>query len=251
MSSANSNDLSSISGKNSSQSDRPPIFLTSNDDQGAELATSLNLEINDIQCAPTDAWYLSCKRGELAICHSTEPPLVIPERSIRGKIDDARYTSLAKACAANHGRTILDAFGGWGIDGMALSALGCEVTILEVNPLICTMARHLAQELGSNAKVVCAGAEQYLHSSTEIFDVIYFDPMFPIHPKKAKPMRRMQVLEVLAWKDTDLDRVFELAKHRSRDRIVVKRRRTALPQQRSIDWSVLGKTVCFDVYRVS
>lgn len=251
MSSANSNDLSSISGISSSQFDRPPIFLTSNDDQGAELATSLNLEIIDIQCAPTDAWYLSCKRGELAICHSTEPPLIIPERSIRGKIDDARYTNLAKACAANRGRTILDAFGGWGIDGMALSALGCDVTILEVNPLICTMARYLAQELGSNAKVVCAGAEQYLHSSAEIFDVIYFDPMFPIHPKKAKPTRRMQVLDLLAWKDTDFDRVFELAKYRSRDRIVVKRRRTALPQQRSIDWSVLGKTVCFDVYRVS
>lgn len=251
MSSTNSSDFSSISGTNSSQSDKPPIFLRSNDDQGAELATSLNLEINDIQCAPTDAWYLSCKRGELAICHSTEPPLVIPERSIRSKIDDARYTNLAKACAANRGRVVLDAFGGWGIDGIALSVLGCDVTILEINPLISTMARHLALELGSNAKVVCAGAEQYLHSSAEIFDVIYFDPMFPIHPKKAKPMRRMQVLELLAWKDTDFDRVFELAKHRSRDRIVVKRRRTALPQQRSLAWSVLGKTVCFDVYRVS
>ena len=251
MSSTHSSDFGSISSTNSLQSDSTPIYLTSNDDRGIELATSLNLEINDILLAPTDAWFLSCKRGELAVCHSTEPPLVIPERSIRSKIDDARYTNLAKACAANSGRVVLDAFGGWGVDGIALSVLGCEVTILEVNPLISTMARYLALELGSSVKVICADAEQYLQFSTEIFDVVYFDPMFPPHPKKAKPMRRMQVLELLAWRDTDLDCVFELAKHRSRDRIVVKRRRTALPQQRSLDWSVLGKTVCFDVYRVS
>lgn len=251
MNPADSNERSSASETESENSARTPIFLWSNDYQGIELALTLDLELNDIQSAPTDSWYLGCRRGELAICHSTEPSLVISERSIRRKIDEARYTNLAQACAANRGRVILDAFGGWGIDGIALSAVGCEVTILEVNPLICTMARHLVSELGCRAQVVCADAEQYLRLTTETFDVVYFDPMFPAHPKKAKPMRRMQVLELLAWKDTDFDRVFELAQHSSRDRIVVKRRRIAPPLPLTLDWSVLGKTVRFDVYRVS
>lgn len=229
---------------------RTPIFLQHDDAQGFELASTLDLEFNDINSAPTDDWYLGCERGALALCHPTESPLVIPERSIRTKIDEARLTHLAKACLARPGRTVLDAFGGWGIDGFTLSALGCEVTILEMNPLICTMARYLAQELGCSAKVVCADAEQYLQCTNEIFDVVYFDPMFPVHPKSAKPARRMQILELMARKDTSIDQVFELAKGRTRDRIVVKRRRSENTRGLVPDWNVSGNTVRFDVYQI-
>lgn len=229
---------------------RTPIFLTPNDDRGVELASTLNLEVRGIQSAPVDDWYLGCKDGELALCHSSEDPLVISERSVRAKIDEARNTHLAKACMARPGRIVLDAFGGWGIDGLTLSALGCEVTILEVNPLIGTMARYLAQELGCAAKVVCADAERYLQGTDEIFDVVYFDPMFPVHPKSAKPARRMQILELLARKDTDIEQVFKLAKIRTRDRIVVKRRRTENARGLVPDWNVSGRTVRFDVYQI-
>ena len=236
--------------KISSVSTRTPIFLQPDDDLGFELATSLNLDTNDIHFAPTDSWYLGCKRGALALCHATQSPLVIPERSVRSKIDDARSTHLAKACLASPGRIVLDAFGGWGIDGFALSALGCEVTILEVNPLICTMARHLAIELGCTAKVVCVDAELYLRCTDDIFDVVYFDPMFPVHPKNARPTRRMQILDNLAKKDTDFDQVFKLAKSLTRDRIVVKRRRNEKLQYSVPDWHVSGRTVRFDVYQI-
>ena len=230
-------------------STQTPIFLRPDDDRGKELASTFDLEFRDIQSAPATDWYLGCKEGELALCHSTEHPLVISERSVRTKIDDARNTHLAKACMARRGRFVLDAFGGWGIDGLTLSALGCEVTILEVNPLICTMARYLAQELGCTAKVVCAEAERYLQDTNEVFDVVYFDPMFPVHPKSAKPTRRMQVLEVLARKDPDIEQIFALAKSRTRDRIVVKRRRTEDVKSLVPDWTVSGRTVRFDVYQ--
>lgn len=229
---------------------RTPIFLRPEDDWGFELASTLALELNDIQSAPTDDWYLGCIHGDLALCHSNEAPLVISERSIRSKIDEARSTHLAKACMARPGRIVLDAFGGWGVDGFTLSALGCEVTILEVNPLICTMARYLAQELGCAAKVVCSDAEQYLQGTDEVFDVVYFDPMFPVHPKSAKPVRRMQILESLARKDTVIDRVFELAKSRTRDRLVFKRRRSESTKGLVPDWNVSGRTVRFDVYQI-
>ncbi|MYD45900.1 MAG: hypothetical protein F4W92_06070 [Gammaproteobacteria bacterium] len=250
--------MTSLSGSNtdavaelaSIDSARAPIFLQPNDNRGFELAAMLDLESNDIQSAPTDGWFLGCHHGELALCHSTESSLVISERSVRTKIDEARGTHLAKACMARPGRKVLDAFGGWGIDGFTLSALGCEVSILEVNPLIYTMARHLAKELGCEAKVVCTDAERYLHCTAEIFDVVYFDPMFPGHPKSAKPARRMQILELLARKDTDIDQVFKLAKSRTRDRIVVKRRRTEKPKRPIPDWQVSGRAVRFDVYQI-
>ena len=234
----------------SSDSAKTPIYLLPDDERGCELASTLDLDRHDIQHAPTDRWYLGTNRGELALCHPTEPPLVISERSVRRKIDEGRHSNLAKACMARRGKVVLDAFGGWGIDGFALSVLGCDVTILEVNPLVCTMARYLAIELGCRVKFVCTDAEQYLQSTRKTFDVVYFDPMFPAHPKNAKPTRRMQVLEMLAWKDTDLDRVFRLANSRSRDRIVVKMRRTATPRLLVPDWSIPGRTIRFDVYRV-
>lgn len=231
-------------------STRTPIYLQPDDDRGCELAATLDLEVIDIQRAPSERWYLGCQRGTLALCHSTEIPLVISERSVRSKIDDARLTHLAKACNARSGRKVLDAFGGWGIDGFTLNALGCAVTILEVNPLICTMARLLAIELGCNADVVCIDAETYLRSTNEFFDIVYFDPMFPAHRKNAKPVRRMQVLETLACQHTDFDQVFELAKNRAHDRVVVKRRRTETPGKLVPDWNVSGKTVRFDIYQI-
>lgn len=231
-------------------STRTPLYLQSDDDQGCELAATLDLEVIDAQYAPSDCWYLGCQRGTLALCHSTENPLVISERAVRSKIDDARYTHLAKACNARIGRRVLDAFGGWGIDGFTLSALGCVVTILEVNPLICAMARLLAIELGCNADVVCTDAETYLRSTNEIYDVVYFDPMFPAHRKNAKPVRRMQVLETLASQHTDFDQVFELAKSQARDRVVVKQRRTDTPRKLAPDWNISGKTVRFDIYQI-
>ena len=251
-------DLTSTSGSSedavaelsSIDSARTPIFLRPEDDRGFELASTLDLEFNDIKSAPTDEWYLGCERGALALCHPTESPLVISERSIRTKIDEAHLTHLAKACLARPGRIVLDAFGGWGIDGFTLSALGCEVTILEINPLICTMARYLAQELGCSAKVVCTDAEQYLQCTNEVFDVVYFDPMFPVHPKSAKPARRMQILELMARKDTNIDQVFELAKGRTRDRLVFKRRRYETTKGLVPDWNVSGRSVRFDVYQI-
>lgn len=232
------------------ESTRTPIFLRPDDALGFKLASTLDLEFKDIQSAPIDDWYLGCKQGELALCHSTEHPLVISERSVRTKIDDARNTHLAKACMARPGRKVLDAFGGWGIDGLTLSALGCEVTILEVNPVICAMARYLAQELGCAAKILCVDVERFLQDTNEVFDVVYFDPMFPVHPKSAKPARRMQILEVLARKDPDIEQIFEFAKSRTRDRIVVKRRRTENARGLVPDWNVCGRTVRFDVYQI-
>ena len=249
MTQSDSSSSSSLDEYISLGSTRTPIFLHSDDSRGFELASVLKLDTMQIQYAPTESWYLGTKRGELALRHSSEADFVISERSVRRKIDDARDTHLAKACSALSGRKVLDAFGGWGIDGFTLSALGCEVTILEVNPLICTIARYLAIELGCAAKVLCINAEWYLRSTNTVFDVVYLDPMFPAHPKSAKPARRMQVLESLARQDTDVDRVFELAKSRTRDRIVVKRRRTESPGRLTPDWNICGKSVRFDVYR--
>lgn len=248
MTSASRSSEDAVAEPTSFDSVRTPIFLQRDDDRGFELASTLGLEFNDIDCAPIDDWYLGCDRGELALCHSKERPLVISERSIRTKIEEAQRTHLAQACLARPGRIVLDAFGGWGIDGFTLSTLGCEVTILELNPLICTMARYLAQELGCTAKVVCADAEQYLQSTEKFFDVVYFDPMFPAHPKSAKPSRRMQVLETLASQHTDLEHVFELANRQTRDRVVIKRRRTEIPQPLIPNWRVKGRSVRFDVY---
>ncbi len=223
------------------------IYLDSHDLPGIELARRLDLEIADRRLAP-ESWHLVCHNGELALDHPESRPFTLSETGIQARLEGARESALAKACAANRRPRVLDGLGGWGVDALALSSLGCEVKLTEINPLVWAMAGDLCHRLGISVAVECIDVVEFLRSSSESFDVIYLDPIFPPHPTSALPVRRMQVLECLATRDTDMDSLFELAQDHARSRVVIKHRRKQTSMVRNPDWQVEGRTIRFDVF---
>lgn len=220
------------------------------DFRGREIASFLGLKVEDIRNAPDD-WHLSCQDGSLTLCHSQENPFVLSYGDVQHRLESAPASSVAKACAADRRPKLLDALGGWGLDAITLANAGCNVTVTEVNPLVCAIAKNLARDANVQATFVCESVEEYLCQKQELFDVVYLDPIFPEHPKGARPARRMQILQLLAKTDTDLEELFELAKQHSLNRVVVKHRRHQSSLFGAPDWQIFGNTVRFDTYRTS
>ena len=176
---------------------------------------------------------------------------MVSYEEIRNRIESARSSTIAKACASERRPLVLDALGGWGLDALVLSEAGCRLTVTEANPIVCAVAQNLALENHSEIAFVRGCAEDYLNQCQERFDVVYLDPIFPVHPKGARPARRMQILQGLAKTDTDLLDLFKIAKTHALNRVVVKHRRNQPSLFGVPDWKIVGKTVRFDVYRSS
>lgn len=146
--------------------------------------------------------------------------------------------------------TALDLTAGLGRDSFHLVTLGYDVTAIERHPLICKALNHamlqLPEELGFN--IVNAEAKEFLEIC-DMFDVIYFDPMFPEKKKSAAPGKESQLLQALAIGDSveDENEILELALKKARKRVIVKRPKPA----HSIGAPSLvqsGKSIRYDVY---
>ena len=224
------------------------IFLEGEDSSGLELASTLDLESDNVENAP-DEWHLTCHDGKLALRRTDEDVFMLPYEDLRHRIENARSSTIAKACASERRPRVFDALGGWGLDAIVLSEAGCRLTFAEANPIVCAVAKNLAMEACTKVAFIQGLAEDYLNEVHERFDVIYLDPLFPEHPKGARPVRRMQILQQLAKTDTDLHALFELARNHAFNRVVVKHRRNQPSLFGVPDWQIAGKTVRFDVYR--
>lgn len=187
-----------------------------------------------------------------ASCASS--PAAIPDDlrlpDIRPRLRQGRRSALAKACAAAPGLRVHDAFAGWGTDGLVLAALGCRVHMSECNPhVFAVLSRRLQKEsspgahLTSQLEDAASRWQEY-----DAFDVIYLDPIFPTHPKTARPANHMQVLAAIAEPIEDLEEWLARARRAASSRVVLKRRAKA-PRVGRPDWSIKGKSVRFDVYR--
>ncbi|MCY3628188.1 MAG: class I SAM-dependent methyltransferase [Gammaproteobacteria bacterium] len=230
-----------------SNTESPCIYLATSDQQGFDLADRLELQVRELSDAPKD-WYLTCKNGKLTLDHPTEPSFQLSEQVIRSRIEDAFRSDLAQACGYYPGKTVLDCYGGWGIDGLILAAAGCNVSMTEIHPVLCVFARDLAYQFNLKMNVICDDVKQFLHASDDRFDTIYLDPMFPTHPTTAKPQRRMQILEQIAVPTQDLDTIFDLALRRANDRVVIKNRKNQRLLDQQADWKIKRRSVRFDVY---
>lgn len=201
-----------------------------------------------------DDWYLARTNGELELRHPTRHALRLPLEDIERRVGGGRTQALAKACGSRPGLRVLDALAGWGTDGLTLAGLGCAVTMVEAQPMVCAM---LADRVNRSTiagtgpvDVICGEAAAILEDSQADFDVIYIDPMFPPHPKTAKPSYRMQVLAELGL-STDVENVVRAALRRATERVVVKIRASQKPELGlgEPSWQIRSKSVRFDVYR--
>ena len=152
--------------------------------------------------------------------------------------------------------TILDLTTGLGRDAFILANLGCNVTMLERNPIIAALlkealARAQTAEWFKSLKLqlVETEARSYLLTFKTFYDVIYMDPMFPVGKKSALIKKEMRVLRHVVGNDEDAPKLLEVALKKVRYRVVVKRSRLA-PKLTTINptLSYEGKSSRFDVY---
>jgi 16S rRNA (guanine1516-N2)-methyltransferase len=147
-----------------------------------------------------------------------------------------RKQTLARAVGlkAKFNPAILDATGGLGRDAFVLASLGCQVTLLERQPLLYILlengierARHDESTADIANRMQCIHADANDHLSAIDFaneiDVIYLDPMYPKRGNSAKVKKEMQYLQDLVGDDLDAGVVLEKARHSQVRRVVVKR----------------------------
>ena len=163
-----------------------------------------------------------------------------PYRPPEPRVERASSRSLlARACGT--GVKVLDAMAGWGTDGLTLAALGCDVQLVERNPIVWALlvARHPGAVLGDGFEWIGKGA----------WPVIYLDPMFAPRGRKGLAKQPLQVLQrvVSADERSVADWVAHARAH-AEDRVVLKQRAKA-PVVGRPSWQIRGRSVRFDVYQ--
>ncbi len=169
---------------------------------------------------------------------------------IQARIKAGRRGELAKACLGNKdSMLVLDAFAGFGVDGLTLAGLGADVTLVEKNVLVWLMLRSIAWGHPRVAIYFADSAE--LLQREKVWDVVYLDPMFLPAKKSALPKRDLQILreisDVAPSSKKFLEQLIEISKGSARDRVVLKRRKND-PEVAKPNFSICSKTICFDVF---
>lgn len=134
--------------------------------------------------------------------------------------------------------SLLDATAGLGRDAFVLAGLGCDVIMLERQPVIAALladglerARQSGgkvAEIAGRMRLIQADAIQTMREwAGPVPQVIHLDPMFPHREKSALVKKEMRLFRPLAGDDLDapalLDAALQLASHR----VAVKRARKA------------------------
>ena len=179
----------------------------------------------------------------------------------RQKFGGGRQQAIAKAVGLKRGKSpnVLDATAGLGKDAFILASLKCQVTMIERNPIIHALLSDGMRRLKLNEKVSdqiesrlllhLQDSLNYLKNNADTPDVIYLDPMYPHRSKSALVKKEMRRLRNLVGDDTDFDSLLETALLTAKDRVVIKRPKTAppigtIPPSHSIE----SKKTRFDVY---
>lgn len=156
------------------------------------------------------------------------------------------------------GQQVVDATAGLGRDAFLLASAGCEVTLLERNPVLHLLLEDAlvrAREVPDVADVVArmhllaTDAVTWMRARPGSFDIAYLDPMFPPRGKSAAVRKEAQILQMLAGEGDDELALGESARVAARDRVVVKRPLHA-PHlfSREPDYVLAGRSTRFDVY---
>lgn len=187
------------------------------------------------------------RQGLALFTQDYNTPFRLSGKALARRGGAGRRSELARACGlSSSSPQILDACAGFGSDGITLAGLGCEVTLVEREPLVWLMLQDRAQYVaGANARL--ADAHEVLREDA-VWDVVYLDPMFPPRRKNALPNRGLQHLRMICGEqDDELAGLLRLALSRARQRVVVKRR-PGDPSIAPAHHQIASKSVRFDVY---
>ena len=232
---------------------------------GAALAAEFGLPL--LAETPATGHYLVWDEGRLALAEAgekarVEVDLVEGAQAHRRKFGGGRGQPVAKAAGLKAGNTptVLDATAGLGRDAFVLATLGCKVDMLERNPVACALLRDGLRRGRENADIAVIVERMQLqqqdarswlpeHGRTASYDVVYLDPMFPEPDKRARAKKDMHAFQTLIGGDTDADVLLAPARRIARQRVVVKRPRTA-PWLAGVkpDFCFEGESTRFDAY---
>ncbi|WP_296178458.1 class I SAM-dependent methyltransferase [Pseudomonas sp. UBA1879] len=168
---------------------------------------------------------------------------------------------IAKAVGVQPGvrPRVLDATAGLGKDAFVLASLGCDMSLIERQPIIAALLEdglaRGAQDLDVGAIIgqmrLLTGNAIHLmrHWEGEPPQVIYLDPMFPHREKTALVKKEMRLFRPLVGDDLDAPALLEAALALATHRVVVKRPRKApCIEGAKPGYALDGKSSRYDVY---
>ena len=168
---------------------------------------------------------------------------------------------IAKAVGVAQGvrPRVLDATAGLGKDGFVLATLGCEMSLIERQPLIGALLEDGLARGALDAEVAPIVARMHLlkGNSIELMrnwegeppQVIYLDPMFPHREKSALVKKEMRLFRPLVGDDNDAPALLAAALALASHRVVVKRPRKApCIEGPKPSHGLEGKSSRYDIY---
>ena len=180
----------------------------------------------------------------------------------RRKFGGGRGQALAKAVSLKHGKTpsIIDCTAGYGRDAFVLATLGCQITLIERNPIIATLLQDALERATNDSDTAEIAHRMILHNTDakdylqalnpqQRPDVIYIDPMYPSRAKSALVKKDMQLLHQIIGPDTDNGYLLTIAQDIALKRVVIKRPKTAQPlTKQKPSSSIESKNTRYDIY---
>jgi 16S rRNA (guanine1516-N2)-methyltransferase len=211
------------------------------------------------------------------------------EHSHRRRYGGGNGQAIAKAVGVSgkFAPQVLDLTAGLGGDGFVLASLGCNVCMLERNPIVHSLLadglsrgieaarqelEHGVDELSSvinRLSLLEGNAANYLSDLVSRItqlepqaqvqeeqdiavwrpDVVYVDPMFPLRKKSAKVKKQMQAFHAIVGTDPDADQLLANALTVAKYRVVVKRPAGAgFLAETKPNYSLEGKSTRYDIY---
>lgn len=166
---------------------------------------------------------------------------------------------VVKACGAKSKPYILDLTAGLGRDAYLLASTGCQVCMLERNPIMHALLNDALFRLKQTTDISLSLIQQNsCYLTNEILwklgspEVIYIDPMHPERTKSALVKKEMRILRELVGQDIDRIELIESALNLNVKKVVVKwPTKQLLNVSKKPSHTFKGKSIRFDVFQVN
>ncbi|KQQ68039.1 SAM-dependent methyltransferase [Pseudomonas sp. Leaf127] len=168
---------------------------------------------------------------------------------------------IAKAVGVQPGvrPRVLDATAGLGKDAFVLASLGCDMHLIERQPIIAALLedglararQHLdVSDIVQRMQLLAGNAIELIRQwQGEPPQVIYLDPMFPHRDKSALVKKEMRLFRPLVGDDLDAPALLQAALALASHRVVVKRPRKApCIDATKPGYTLEGKSSRYDIY---